>query len=947
MVFSRTDMLALPPELVDAVSAFGEQFEARFTSAEQPPGLLRTVASSAFARRVLLAQWPEITRELEAAPGEVLRAFEQRLDADEPGPDVIRCELRRFRDRFMVRLLIDELGQTSDVEDTLHALSDLADVCVRIASRTARTLVAERFGELLDVEGKPIPLVVVAMGKLGGRELNFSSDIDVVFLYPRDGQSNGRRSASAQEYCMRWSQQLVGLLDDITTDGQVFRVDTRLRPFGDSGPPVCSYAALEQYLLAHGRAWERYAWMKARICGDLPPDDDCVELQDKLVRPFVFRRYLDYGLIASLREMHGRIDAERRGLGDNLKLGNGGIRQIEFMVQSLQMLRGGSRPEYRQRGLLQALDCLSGSAEMPADRAQALRSAYRFLRRLENLVQAHRDQQVHDIPSGDGERSALAFALRLDDWEGLASQLEEHRGLVAREFEALAYRDGAGDSELRDAWLDDATNWSDRLAPLPEAATNILRDFREQAIRQRPDEESTQRLAEFIPRLVSIATKHEDPVLVLSRSTAFLTGIIRRSAYIALLNENPVIAHRLCDLLSSSAYIAEQLTQHPALLDELIDPRVDEAAFTRQAFDASLREALASNDPSDSEACTEALARFQRATMFRIAVAEISGQLPLMKASDGLTWLAEAVLTVALDIAWRDVSTRYGEPHYTVDGVRQPAGFGIVAYGKLGGLELSYGSDLDLVFVHDSVAEQAFTDGDKSIDNAVFFARLAQRLTHILTTRTTSGVLYDIDTRLRPSGRSGLLVTSLMAFDRYQRDDAWTWEHQALLRSRPVAGSVAIADAFERIRVRALSSYVNRDSLGADVVSMRERMRRELDRSRAGRFDLKQGRGGIADIEFLVQFLVLQVADTHPSTVQYSDNIRQLDALNEAGCIDSVRARQLQDIYKAYRQAVHRRVLDRKDRLVNNAQFVEERAAVSAFWDDTLGVFAAVDGQGD
>lgn len=744
---------------------------------------------------------------------------------------------------------------------------------------------------------------------------------------------------------MRWSQQLVGLLDDMTTDGFVFRVDTRLRPFGDSGPPVCSFAALEQYLLAHGRAWERYAWVKARICGEQPSEADCIELQDNLVRPFVFRRYLDYGLMASLRDMHGRIDAERRGLADNLKLGDGGIRQIEFMVQSLQMLRGGSRPDYRTRGLLDALECLSGSAEMPATKAAALRKAYLFLRKLENLVQARRDQQVHDIPRDDEDRAALAYAMSFDNWAALRVQLDEHRLFVAREFQALAYRDEEGDSHVRDAWLDESTDWADVMArlSLPEEATAIVSDFRRQAMRQRPDEESAQRLAEFVSSLVALAAEHDDPLLVLSRSFAFLASIVRRSAYIALLNENPAIARRLCELLTKSAYIADQLTQHPALLDELIDPRVDESAFTREALDLAVHEAVSLDDLPDSEACTESLARFQRATLFRIAVAEISGELPLMKASDGLTWLAESVLAVALDTAWRDVSSRYGEPHCVVDGTRRKAGFGIVAYGKLGGLELSYGSDLDLVFVHDSEGEQQLTDGDKPIDNTVFFARLARRLTHILTTRTTSGVLYEIDTRLRPSGRSGLLVTSLSAFDRYQRDDAWTWEHQALLRSRPVAGSAAIGDAFQAIRQRALADYVNRDSLGRDVVSMRERMRRELDRSNGERFDLKQGKGGIADIEFLVQFLVLQVAAEHPSTVRFSDNIRQLDALTEAGCIDADRAGRLQDIYRAFRQSVHRRVLDRKDRLVSRDAFVSERNTVSAFWDESLGVYAADD----
>ncbi len=949
MPFSESDMRDLPPSLLDDVMAFARDFDARYETADYPDGMLKAVATSEFLRRVALAQWPDLQRDLAQAPGRVLQQFEASLSDALDDTETVRRELRRFRDRFMARLLLDELGARADVEDTLQGLSDLADCAVRIATRAARRVVAGRFGDLLDESGQPIPLIVLAMGKLGGRELNFSSDIDVVFVYPGDGESDGRRVASAQEYCMRWSQQLVGLLDDITDDGFVFRVDTRLRPFGDSGPPVCSFAALEQYLLTHGRAWERYAYVKARICGEQPPEAAARELEDNLIRPFVYRRYLDYGLLESLRDMHGRIDAERRGLAENLKLGDGGIRQVEFLVQSLQMLRGGSRPEFRVRGLLDALENLSGSAEMPAARAQSLKAAYLFLRRLENLVQARQDRQIHEIPADADAREALAFAMGFSNWVALAGELDEHRRLVAGEFRALAYGGDESDVALRDAWLDEGTDWSaivDRLA-LPTEAAEVINRFRDRAIRQRPDEESARRLSEFVPRLLTIASEHDEPLRVLSRSCAFLENITRRSAYIALLNENPDIARRLCDLVAQSAYVAEQLTRHPALLDELIDPRVDESAFTRESLDAAMAESLAGIPGTDSEAITERLARFQRSSLFRIAVAEISGELPLMKASDGLTWLAEAVLAAALETAWRDVSVRHGEPCCTVDGERRKAGFGIVAYGKLGGLELSYGSDLDLVFVHDSEGEQQVTDGERSVDNAVFFARLAQRLTHILTTRTTSGVLYEIDTRLRPSGRSGLLVTSLAAFDRYQRDDAWTWEHQALLRSRPVAGSDDIAAAFERIRQRVLTEYVNRETLGRDVVSMRERMRRELDQSNADRFDRKQGRGGIGDIEFLVQFLVLRSASDHSSLTRYSDNIRQLDALVATGLLDTHRAGQLQDIYRSYRQVVHRRVLDREDRLVDSGRFVEERAAVAALWDEFLGRYSSMDGDGD
>jgi glutamate-ammonia-ligase adenylyltransferase len=421
----------------------------------------------------------------------------------------------------------------------------------------------------------------------------------------------------------------------------------------------------------------------------------------------------------------------------------------------------------------------------------------------------------------------------------------------------------------------------------------------------------------------------------ITRTLSIVERILRRSAYLALLNENRGALARLVDLCARSHYIADQISRYPALLDELLDPRLYSDAVSRADLSAELSKRLAGEN--DSESCMQVLGQFQRSTMFRIAVADFNGELPIMKVSDGLTWLAETVLEEALRVAWRDLAERHGTPKYRINDVEREAGFGIIAYGKLGGLELSYGSDLDIVFLHDSTGTQQMTDGDKPLDNGLFFSRLVRRLVHFLTTQTGSGQLYEIDTRLRPDGRRGLLVTSTDAFERYQEDNAWTWEHQALLRARAVAGSAAVADEFERIRRETLIGRVRRDTLRDDVIKMRQRMRKELDRSSGDLFDLKHGRGGIGDIEFLVQYLVLDQAQVKPDVIFYSDNIRQLDALTAEGCLDQAVGDALQDAYRDYRLRQHHLVLDDRPPLVPVDEFVEQQAFVVKTWDDWLG----------
>jgi glutamate-ammonia-ligase adenylyltransferase len=645
--------------------------------------------------------------------------------------------------------------------------------------------------------------------------------------------------------------------------------------------------------------------------------------------------------------MQGLIAAEvkRREMADNIKLGPGGIRAIEFIVQSLQLVRGGSRTELQERGLLRVLPRLVGRHGLGESSAEHLADAYQFLRRLENFIQAIRDQQI--------DRARLCLAMGYSDWAALVADLDRHRGNVTREFEAIAFRDNSDEPDdrlqqrLAKMWQSDAepAAWTQLLQEegfeqAGELATRLA-VFANSPGTQQIDSTASRRLQKFMPNLLVLLKANEQPLSALNRSIALIEKILRRSAYLALLNENSQVLARLVSFCERSAYIAEQLARFPVLLDELLDPVIQSERITKDEFDAELQQRLEYSSADDSETQMAVLARFQRASMFRVAVADFSGNLPIMKVSDSLTFLAETVLNHALSIAWKDMTEKHGVPEYVIDGTRHDAGFGIVAYGKLGGLELSYGSDLDLVFLHDSRGTEQSTRGDKPLQNTMFFTRLVRRLSHFLTTQTGSGMLYEVDTRLRPDGQSGVMVSSVEAFERYQEEHAWTWEHQALLRARPVAGSDSIARAFERIRAETLSARVHPDRLRNDVADMRMRMRAKLDNGDAEFFDLKQGSGGIADIEFIVQYLVLANAEQHTSVFHYSDNIRQLDALAETDCISDQTSSRLQDVYKNYRLRLHHLTLDEKRPLVSQSEFIAERDYVTGLWEQTFGADAS------
>lgn len=913
----------------------------------------RLIACSEFAGRVLLREFSwfiENVASFSDPPDDVeLNRFVDAIASSDADIAAVKSEFRRFRNRFLLRVLWREVLQQAELAETLRQLSLLADRLLDAATQYGIKQLQPRFGQVRNSAGQIVPMVILGMGKLGGRELNFSSDIDIIFCYPEGGETDGQRKTSAQEYFARLSRQVIALIDEVTVDGFAFRIDTRLRPFGDSGPPVVSFAAMESYLLQHGRDWERYAYVKARIVGTRPSAEVANDLNCNLIRPFVYRRYLDYGVFESVREMQEMIASEvrRRELADNIKLGPGGIREAEFIVQALQLVRGGSEPALQSRELQKVLPMLVSDRGISQFVAEEIGSAYRYLRRLENFIQAIRDQQTHDLPSSDIDRERLCLAMRYSSWEQLLEDLGRHRATISAQFAAIAFRgqedkSSPGKHAMSRLWESGASEqqWAEELKAISDEHAEALAErivaFASLSITQQVDAVSAGRLQTFIPHLIELVAASDKPLAALSRTLSVTERILRRSAYLALLNENRSAMLKLVDLCTESQYIADQIARYPALLDELLDPRNYTDGVTKEELAAELQQRLGSDATLDSEGQVQIIVQYQRAAMFRIAVADFNDKLPIMKVSDALTWLAEVVLEETLRVAWNDLTIRHGVPRYVADGVSHEAGFGIIGYGKLGGLELSYGSDLDIVFLHDAIGENQYTDGEKPLDNTMFFSRLVRRLVHLLTTQTGSGELYEIDTRLRPDGRSGLLVSNTDAFERYQEENAWTWEHQALLRARPVAGSERIAREFARIRHATLTSRVDRNKLRDDVIGMRRRMRKELDSSDDRVFDLKHGSGGIGDIEFLVQYLVLREASSDPDVIFYSDNIRQLDALVAGEILDEPTGKRLQDIYRAYRLQLHRLVLDGQKALCDNGSFRSERAFITQVWQDWL-----------
>ncbi|TVR63647.1 MAG: bifunctional [glutamate--ammonia ligase]-adenylyl-L-tyrosine phosphorylase/[glutamate--ammonia-ligase] adenylyltransferase [Candidatus Competibacteraceae bacterium] len=866
----------------------------------------------------------------------------ERWLAEAADEDQLGIALRRFRRREMVRIAWRDLAGLAELKETLNDLTAVAEHAVDGALERLYDGQCQRFGTPRDAEGQPQRLVVLGMGKLGGRELNFSSDIDLIFAYPRQGQTDGARAISNEEFFRRLGQRLGKILAEPTAEGFVFRVDLRLRPFGDSGPLALSFAAFEDYCQHHGRDWERYAMIKARIiAGDREAGARLLEA----LRPFVYRRYLDYGAFEALRGMKAMIaqEVERKGLQHNIKLGPGGIREIEFIGQAFQLIYGGREPALRARGILRVLDTLGASGRLPISAVAALNEAYGFLRRVENRLQAWADQQTHHLPEEGLARLRLAYAMGYPDWEGFARELARHTAVVTQQFfqvfgDTASPEPDAAKADLAALWRDDPGE-EDALFVLteqgfaePALAWNRLRALRGGFSYRTMSQRGRERLDALLPRVLEAVAATPQPAATLERVLDLLETVARRSVYLALLVDHPQALAQLVKLCAASGWIGKHLTRYPLLLDDLLSPASLYAPLDRPGLATELDLYLTRAPANDAEERLNALRYFKQAQVLRVAAADVSGAMPLMIVSDHLTEIAETLLRKVLELAWADLLPKFGIPGCVVDGVPRAAQFAILAYGKLGGIELNYGSDLDLVFLHDSAGERQLTAGPRQIDNPSFFAKLVQRIIHLLTARTGAGDLYEVDTRLRPSGRAGLLVTSFEAFAEYQRHQAWTWEHQALTRTRVVAGPATLAERFRTIRQEVLGRERDPVALRQEVRDMRERMRAELDASTAEVFDLKQGRGGIADIEFMVQYKILANAHRCPTLLTYTDNIRQLDGLEHAGILSVADAARLRSAYRGLRRRIHLLKLQEQPARIPVDEARDDRENVIRVW---------------
>jgi len=851
--------------------------------------------------------------------------------------------LRLYRKREMVRIAWRDLVGLADLFETMADLTRLAEACLTCALNKLYALECGKWGMPHGESGMAQSLVVIGMGKIGAGELNFSSDIDLIFAYPETGRTRGAsRSIGNDEFFAGLARRLIRILSTNTEEGFVFRVDMRLRPYGENGPLVMSFDGMEEYYQSQGRDWERYAWIKARVlAGDKNAGDDLLES----LRPFVFRRYLDFGAFDSLRSMKELMvrEAKRQGLENNIKLGAGGIREIEFIGQAFQLLWGGRVLALRNRRIMEILRLLAEQGYLPPEVSASLQEAYIFLRCSEHRLQEFADKQTHDLPVDDTARLRLSLSMGFASWEAYNKVLRDHMCEVHAHFASLFHSKESIDTTIeaelnnyRHLWETDPVEGQSRQLSAdlgfqePQAVSRVLKNFQASARIRGLSDQGRMRLDRLMPRALRAIAGQGGGTEIITRFLSILEAIAGRISYLALLNENPAVMQHLLKLIKASPIISDMVSRHPLLLDELLDSRTLYAPPDRMLLAMELRQRFSHLPEHDIEQNMEELRSFKQINLLRVAAADVTGGMPIMKVSDHLTFLAEVILEKVLHLAWNHLAPKHGIA------AASPQGFAVLGYGKLGGIELGYDSDLDLVFLRADIPGRPDSDGELP-DNTRFFNRLGQRLIHILTAHTANGVLYPIDMRLRPDGGSGLLMTTIDAFAEYQATKAWTWEHQALVRARAVAGDPELAERFADIRRQVLSIPRDPEKLRCEVVEMRQRLRAERDKTGPGLFDLKNGPGGIVDIEFMVQYLVLLEAHRYPELCRWSDNVRLLETMADCGLLSPNEAELLREAYLSLRTAVHRRSLQKRPAEAGMEEFRELRAGVIKVWQRILG----------
>lgn len=866
--------------------------------------------------------------------------------ADEAG---VMRGLRRLRMLLMFRWIWQDALGVIPLDRLTTELSDFADVCINFTKNYVWKQLVKRYGRptYIDSDGQRQfdDMAIIAMGKLGAQELNLSSDIDLIFVHKGRGEtdgdkSNGTKSIANKRFMIRLGQGIIKILDTNTAEGFVFRVDMRLRPWGEGSDLAIHLSALNKYFSVHGRAWERFAWLKSRVINEIDPSFE--EELEEIVKPFVFRYYVDYSAFAALREMKSLIQnqvAQREDL-DNIKLGAGGIRDIEFVVQAFQLIYGGRHSQLEVKSCLKAMKLLNEFDFIDDKSYQQLEAAYRFLRRVEHGIQAIHDQQTQRLPSNPELQHNLAITLGFDSWEQFLQCLNEHRQNVQVPFDRMVIeRQTAKNSTVTNdkeiESLDQILNEDNKLK---------LEQFWSSKMVANLSEEARERLDDAYPVLVHALLVHEAKQglanVVLPRLIDLLEAICRRSIYLVMLAENPNATVNLIPMLSASPWIAGELTRYPVLLDSFLQQRYRHLPNKQELADI-LRQRLLRVEPDDEEMLLNVLRLFKNNQVLAVAASDVIAERPIMKVSDSLTDIAEVVLEFTLERAFSELVKRHGYPiNQQGESVTEAHnGFAIIGYGKLGGIEMSYTSDLDLVFIH-QINEQAMTTGGKPVSGMKFTARLAQKLMTYLNTQTRDGRAYEIDMRLRPSGNAGMMVVSSRSFERYQSEKAWVWEHQALVRARAICGDSRVMSAFNHIRKQVLTQERDINELKQQVIEMRSKMKDHLGSNQQaqqeGKFHLKQDAGGIVDIEFMAQYGVLAHAHQYPELTKWSDNVRIFASLAEAGVWDTETSEGLSQAYLQLRAAMHQIALANEDVIVDTEEWHKTREYVISKWNQIV-----------
>ncbi|MFV1921444.1 MAG: bifunctional [glutamate--ammonia ligase]-adenylyl-L-tyrosine phosphorylase/[glutamate--ammonia-ligase] adenylyltransferase [Methylotenera sp.] len=850
----------------------------------------------------------------------------------------LKKTLRKLRQRVLARIILRDLNGLADFQEVVKTISDFADFCINKSVEFLTAWQEKHYGEPLDSKGNKQALVVIGMGKLGGKELNVSSDIDLIFAYSQSGHTNGENSISNQDYFVKLGKKFIAVLDDITEDGFVFRVDMRLRPFGSEGALVSNLDALEAYYQNNGREWERYAWIKGReITGG--------SLVSSLLKPFVYRKYLDYGAFASMRDLKVQIqrevnvrNAQTSGGQDNIKLGRGGIREIEFIAQVFQLIRGGQEPDLQIRPTLEVLHLIKVKHLLSDEIVNQLSEAYVFLRNLEHRLMYVEDAQTQDLPKTVEAQSRIASAMNFDSWQDLLSKLNHYRDFVQRQFDqtfsvknkSQNVMDIEQEKTLAAAKLiwDSALSQDESISVLsemgydkPEDTLNQIQQLHQGHRYKQLPELSRQRFNRLLPLLIEVAGHEKNADIALMRTMDFVEAVCRRASYLAMMSEYPDALRLVVRLCAASAWCAQYLIKHPIVLDELLD---EVTLYAEPDFDVMRTELSATMEAlhGDTEQQMDAMRHFQHATAFRFAAQDIAGKLPLEKLSDQLSALADLIMDVSIKTIWASFKHKH---------IEVPK-FAVIGYGKLGGKELGYASDLDIIFLYD----------DQSDDVNHIYARFAQRINGWFNSLTSAGLLYEIDLQLRPDGNSGLLVSSTDAFLEYQEKRAWPWEHQAITRARFVAGDANVGKRFEEIRQNVIKQARDNQKLSASIIEMREKMR-QAQHLNAALFDLKHSPGGIIDVEFIVQYLVLANAAQHIQLTENIGNIALLSLLGDKNIIDQKLALQTADAYRAYRRLQHAaRLQGDMQAKVNYTDIDVHAKTVNALWEVVFGVKAGV-----